>query len=373
MAYSYGGWQDEFKGLSKETGFRGGAPATFDKQEDEAPVDRPQKRPVVRNPYAPIIRPTGLGAKSEVVDDTTESDDSIDDVFKNIMGNTDPLIAPSASNLTTERNTRLYLAQKSKRNKDTNSYLDNLSNEYVPFEMKSDQVPETFLLSNYYDTLAKEEASKSIFDQDQDKLGELYRKRNNARQEEKLKIALGEMPKPLPKSNMKLDVRTGRKYDDSPFAERILQKSTEGLLGTQEFIDRTAKYYGYESKVPYGLNMATRISLGDLPPLSDDLDPETGKYVGGKPTSGFVVLNRDDYVMWSEKEGIVVDRVRNAMNELTGLPLGDYIFGVAETFNKTVQSQEDFDKLQEELGPEVDLAGIMLSIKNNKDSLEGLY
>ena len=59
MAYSYGGWQDEFKGLSKETGFRGGAPATFDKQEDEATVDRPQKRPVVRNPYAPIMRPTG--------------------------------------------------------------------------------------------------------------------------------------------------------------------------------------------------------------------------------------------------------------------------------------------------------------------------
>jgi hypothetical protein len=297
------------------------------------------------------------------------------------MDNTDPLVPPSASNMITERNTNLYIAQNKKRHNDTMSYLDKISQMTNPYGLESEvvtqgfdpQTPETFLLSDYYDNLAKEEASKSIFDQNQDLLGELYRKRNSARRDEDLRAALGETPKPLAKSDLKLDVRTGRKYDASPFAERVLQKGTEGLLGTQEFIDRTAKYYGYESKVPYGLNMATRISLGDLPPLSDDLDPKTGKYVGGKDTSGAVILNEDGYVLWSQKEGVVAKRVKQEVINYVGADTIEFVNRVKNLLNGVVQSETDFVELQEELGPNVDLELVMANIKDNKNSLEGLY
>ena len=387
MAYSYGGWQDEFKGLTKETDFRGSAPSGFNEEEEVQDI-RPPMRP--RNTFAPPKRPTpGLGAKDETVDDTEQSDDSITGVFKNIMNNTDPLVAPSASNLSTERQTQLYLAQKEKRNKNTASYLDNLSQSYVPLEMKSDQEPETFLVSDYYNTLVNDllikqssidvtssASADEYFDLDK-QIGELYKKVNDARKEEELQRASGEIPKKV-RSDFKLDLKTGRKYDASFGGIKKLSRNVEGLLRTKSFVDREGKYYGrelgeYDASVPYGLDMPTRIKLGALPPLSDDLDPVTGKYVGGKPTSGVVILNDQDEVIWSQKEGLVEDTLKEYLVELVGEPTINLINQVANIFSVAAKRKEDFDKLQGMLGPEVDLELVMRNIEDRKTSLAGLY
>lgn len=120
MAYSYGGWQDEFKGLSKENKFSGSA--FEDNTDDKEEVFRPTKRP------------TGLGTKVVVEDasggedDTSGNENDVYAVVKQMLGGNDSLVAPKASNLTTGKNTELYLAQQDNKIKKQLSYLKQINN-----------------------------------------------------------------------------------------------------------------------------------------------------------------------------------------------------------------------------------------------------
>jgi len=120
MAYSYGGWQDEFKGLTKENKFSGSA--FEDNTDDKEEVVRPTKRP------------TGLGTKVVVEDasggedDTSGNENDVYAVVKQMLGGNDSLVAPKASNLTTGKNTELYLAQQDNKIKKQLSYLKQINN-----------------------------------------------------------------------------------------------------------------------------------------------------------------------------------------------------------------------------------------------------
>ena len=118
MAYSYGGWQDEFKGLSKENKFSGSA--FEDNTDDKEEVFRPTKRP------------TGLGTKVEdnTSDDGEDSSNNETDVYavvEQMLGGED-FSAPKATNLTTEKNTELYLAQQDNKIKKQLSFLKKINN-----------------------------------------------------------------------------------------------------------------------------------------------------------------------------------------------------------------------------------------------------
>jgi hypothetical protein len=118
MAYSYGGWQDEFKGLSKENKFSGSA--FKDNTDDKEEVFRPTKRP------------TGLGTKvaDNTSDDGEDSSNNETDVYavvEQMLGGED-FSAPKATNLTTEKNTELYLAQQDNKIKKQLSYLEKINN-----------------------------------------------------------------------------------------------------------------------------------------------------------------------------------------------------------------------------------------------------
>ena len=118
MAYSYGGWQDEFKGLSKENKFSGSA--FEDNTDDKEEVFRPTKRP------------TGLGTKvaDNTSDDGEDSSNNETDVYavvEQMLGGED-FSAPKATNLTTEKNTELYLAQQDNKIKKQLSYLEKINN-----------------------------------------------------------------------------------------------------------------------------------------------------------------------------------------------------------------------------------------------------
>ena len=94
MTYSYGGWQNEFDGLTLENDFSGSAPPDFNTNEEVKDI-RPTKRPEPEV-FRPTKRPTGLGAKVVVADDTsddneTKNDESIYGVVKNIMNDTKKL------------------------------------------------------------------------------------------------------------------------------------------------------------------------------------------------------------------------------------------------------------------------------------------
>ena len=120
MAYSYGGWQDEFKDLTKENKFSGSA--FEDNTDDKEEVVRPTKRP------------TGLGTKVVVADasggedDTSGNENDVYAVVKQMLGGNDSLVAPKASNLTTGKNTELYLAQQDNKIKKQLSYLKQINN-----------------------------------------------------------------------------------------------------------------------------------------------------------------------------------------------------------------------------------------------------
>jgi hypothetical protein len=118
MAYSYGGWQDEFAGLTKENKFSGSA--FEDNTDDKEEVFRPTKRP------------TGLGTKVEdnTSDDGEDSSNNETDVYavvEQMLGGED-FSAPKATNLTTEKNTELYLAQQDNKIKKQLSYLKKINN-----------------------------------------------------------------------------------------------------------------------------------------------------------------------------------------------------------------------------------------------------
>ena len=118
MAYSYGGWQDEFKGLTKENKFSGSA--FEDNTDDKEEVFRPTKRP------------TGLGTKVEdnTSDDGEDSSNNETDVYavvEQMLGGED-FSAPKATNLTTEKNTELYLAQQDNKIKKQLSFLKKINN-----------------------------------------------------------------------------------------------------------------------------------------------------------------------------------------------------------------------------------------------------
>jgi hypothetical protein len=387
MTYSYGGWQNEFDGLTLENDFSGSAPPDFNTNEEVKDI-RPTKRPEPEV-FRPTKRPTGLGAKADDTSDDNEpeNDESIYAVVKNIMNDTDPLEAPTATNMITERNTNLYIAQKGKRQKETLSYLDKLTlmgaettnpygldNEVVPQGLDP-QVPETFSQLSYFESLIADEEAKGIFDKDIDLLSELYQKRNNARfnkrfQDEPEKGTFG--------TDFKYSLATKRKYDNTTVGKynSILTDRVDALLGADSFMaypptNTWANDYGYgrSTKVPFGLDTSTRIKLGDLPPLSDDLDPITGKYVGGKTTidsAGYVVetslpvfLDNEGYVVWSKKEGIVADRAKKLVADIAVDYLGqhniDFLFTLGNLFNKTVHSKKDYEKLKDEMNPEINM------------------
>ena len=118
MAYSYGGWQDEFKGLTKENKFSGSA--FEDNTDDKEEVFRPTKRP------------TGLGTKvaDNTSDDGEDSSNNETDVYavvEQMLGGED-FSAPKATNLTTEKNTELYLAQQDNKIKKQLSFLKKINN-----------------------------------------------------------------------------------------------------------------------------------------------------------------------------------------------------------------------------------------------------
>lgn len=401
MTYSYGGWQNEFDGLTLENEFSGSA--------DEVQVGRPIKRPK-REVFRPILRPTGLGAKVVVADDTSddnelENDESIYGVVKNIMNGTDPLEAPTATNMITERNTNLYIAQKGKKQKETLSYLDKLTlmgaettNPYgldneVVAQGLDPQVPETFSKLSYFESLIADEEAKGMFDKDIDLLGELYQKRNNARFSERFqkKPERGTF-----KADFKYSTATGRKYDNtmldtynSILTDRVETSPgrVDALLGTDSFMtypttDTWANDYGYLRSVdfPFGLEPSDRVRLGAIPPLSDDLDPITGKYVGGKTkidSAGYVVktslpvfLNDEGFVVWSEKEGIVADRAKKLIADIAVEFFGqhnvDFLFELGKLFNNIVNSKEDYKKLEDEMEPEINFDQLVLQMQVNR-------
>ena len=118
MAYSYGGWQDEFAGLTKENKFSGSA--FEDNTDDKEEVFRPTKRP------------TGLGTKvaDNTSDDGEDSSNNETDVYavvEQMLGGED-FSAPKATNLTTEKNTELYLAQQDNKIKKQLSFLKKINN-----------------------------------------------------------------------------------------------------------------------------------------------------------------------------------------------------------------------------------------------------
>ena len=118
MAYSYGGWQDEFEGLTKENKFSGSA--FEDNTDDKEEVFRPTKRP------------TGLGTKvaDNTSDDGEDSSNNETDVYavvEQMLGGED-FSAPKATNLTTEKNTELYLAQQDNKIKKQLSFLKKINN-----------------------------------------------------------------------------------------------------------------------------------------------------------------------------------------------------------------------------------------------------
>ena len=247
MTYSYGGWQNEFDGLTLENEFSGSAPPNFNTNE-EVQVGRPIKRPKPEV-FRPTKRPTGLGAKADDTSDDNEpeNDESIYGVVKNIMNDTDPLAAPTATNMITERNTNLYIAQKGKRQKETLSYLDKLAlmgaettnpygldNEVVAQGLDS-QVPETFSQLSYFESLIADEEAKGIFDKDIDLLSELYQKRNNARFSKRLqdKPERGTFG-----ADFKYGLTTKRKYDNTTVGKynSTLTDRVDALLGTESFM-----------------------------------------------------------------------------------------------------------------------------------------
>tara|TARA_R110000796_G_scaffold140276_3_gene256477 strand:+ start:759 stop:2072 length:1314 start_codon:yes stop_codon:yes gene_type:complete len=405
MTYSYGGWQNEFDGLTLENEFSGSAPSKSNTNE-KVQVGRPIKRPEPEV-FRPTKRPTGLGAKVVVADDTsddneTKNDESIYGVVKNIMNDTDPLAAPTATNMITERNTNLYIAQKGKRQKETLSYLDKLAlmgaettNPYgldneVVAQGLDPQVPETFSKLSYFESLIADEEAKGIFDKDINLLSELYQKRNNARFSERFK---DKPERGTFGADFKYSTATGRKYDNtildrynSILTDRVETSPgfVDALLGTDSFMtypttDTWANDYGYLRSVdfPFGLDASTRVKVGDLPPLSNDLDPETGRYVGGKTktdSAGYVVktslpvfLNDEGFVVWSEKEGIVADRAKKLVADIAVKYMGqhtiDFLFELGKLFNNTVQSKEDYKKLEDEMEPEINLQQLFLQME----------
>jgi len=245
----------------------------------------------------------------------------------------------------------------------------------VPINIKQFESLQTPIKnSSYYDKLIAKEEDKGVFDMDLDKIFDYIDKRKIARANETIDVELG-FGLPPDTSGIKYDERRGVLYDADQLSATTARK-VNALLGSESFIKETAKYYGYNSGVPYGLDMPQRIRLGDLPPLSDDLDPVTGKYIGGKETSGATFLTNDGYVIWSEKEGLNAELAKETLlNTLFGEDTVEMVRSVANLLALAAQRKEDYAKLQEQLGPNVDLGLVMenLDAQKQKVNLQGLY
>lgn len=244
----------------------------------------------------------------------------------------------------------------------------------VPINIKQFESLQTPIKnSSYYDKLIAKEEDKSVFNMDLDVLSNLYALRSDARRNETIDEELG-LTVPPDRTGIKYGT-DGIPYDSLQSDKRRTQR-INALLGSESFIKETAKYYGYNSKVPYGLSMQQRIELGDLPPLSDDLDPVTGKYIGGKDTSGATFLTDDGYVIWSQKEGLNLELAKETLlNTVFGEDTVKMVSDVATIIALAAQRKEDFAKLQAELGPNVNLSLVMenLDAQKQKVNLQGLY